>query len=545
MSNTSPPHSLRERLRALLSRIWLRLLAFNLLLVFLPLAAVFTLATYERQLLVRQERSMVQQGRLLAAALGGQGELTQDSARALLRRLQGRTRARLRVLDDQGRLLSDTSILGPDSADADLDGVAEEDLGPDPQESWLYRIGALPFRLIGRFKPRPPVGEADFYANQTLYQGSEIAKALGGEYGSATRYTGGQRSMTLYSAIPVRSDLDIVGVALVSQSTYQILRDLYEVRLSIFKIFLASLGVALVLGLMVSKTIVQPLEELRRETFSLLDAKGRLRGLFRSSRRPDEIGDLSRDLRELARRLKEQQEFSQSFAADLSHEFKNPLASIRTATEVLAVLDDQQERQRFLKMIERDTARLEHLLSTVRELASIDAGSDSDESETIALAPLTRSLVEGWSQRQRQRPEREAHPVELNTNGLPLHVHASPERLGQIVDNLLDNAASFSPPEAPIEVSVDAAGRDAVIRVQDHGPGIPQQHLERVFDRFFSYRPEAPRAEDDHSGLGLAIVKAIAESYGGRVAAARGREGGAVFEIYLPRVAAEEPPLAR
>ena len=95
MPSTLKLNSLRERLRALLSRIWLRLLAFNLLLVFLPLAAVFTLATYERQLLVRQERSMVQQGRLLAAALGEQGELTTESSHALLRRLQGRTRAQI------------------------------------------------------------------------------------------------------------------------------------------------------------------------------------------------------------------------------------------------------------------------------------------------------------------------------------------------------------------------------------------------------------------------------------------------------------------
>jgi two-component system sensor histidine kinase ChvG len=523
--------SLLTRLRAYLARIWLRLLAFNLLLVFLPLAAVFYLQTYEEQLLERQERSMVQQGRLLAAALGEGGELGREDAELLLRRLQGRTQARLRILDAEGRLLADTSVLVPQSEEEE---EVEADDEPDPSESWLYRLGALPFRLLARLRPRPPIGEGDFYSAIEPFDGPEVRRALSGAYGSATRITpGGQRSVTLYSAIPIRDDFDVVGVALVSQSTFQILRDLYEIRLSIFRIFLLSVAFAIFLSLVVSKTIVRPLHRLREETTSLLDAKGRLRGTYAHSERPDEIGDLSRDLHELARRLMEHQRFTESFAADLSHEFKNPLAAIRTATDVLAEIEDPRDRKRFLRMIERDTARLEHLLSGVRELAAIDAGSDdSDESRPVVLPRLVDDLVEGWRQRQG-----EGRRVELRFEDEGAVVHVAPQRLAQIVDNLLDNAADHSPTAEPIEITVESDDGDAVLRVRDHGSGVPPEHVGRVFDRFFSYRPESD--DDEHSGLGLAIVKAISESYGGRVEVAKPAEGeGAVFEVRLPKLPA-------
>ncbi len=521
-----------ERLRVALSRIWLRLLAFNVLLVFLPLAAVFTLQVYEDQLLDRQEQAMAQQGRLIAAALGESGPVDERQARELLRKLEGRTRARLRILDATGRLLADTSQLGP-SSPTDSPPAAETEKQDAPEESLLYRIGASPFRFRQRFKPSPPVAASDGYSPNQPFDGPEVERALSGAYGADTRLTPGQRSVTLYSAIPIRDDHRVVGVALVSQSTFSILQDLYEVRLQVFKIFLFSIAAASILSLVVATTIARPLRRLRQETGSLMDARGRLTGAFAESRRRDEIGDLTRALRELSRRLGEHQERTRSFAADLSHEFKNPLASIRSAAEVLDVAENDRERERFLEMIRSDTARLERLLTSLRDLSVIDAGADARDSSRISFARLSEPIVEGWRARQGRGRE-----VRLRSDGPEPWAQFSADYFAQVLDNLLDNAASFSPPDAPIEVETAVAGNWSELSVRDHGPGIPDQHLDRVFDRFFTYRPgEEPRADepDEHSGLGLAIVKSIIESHGGQVTVENAQGGGARFTIRLPR----------
>ena len=525
-----------EQLRVLLARIWLRLLAFNILLVFLPMAAVFALRVYEVQLLDRQEQAMAQQGRLISASLGGEASIQEADARELLRRLEGRTRARLRVLDEQGMLLADTSILGPqrDAQEGVEDAEARTNLAEAPEESWLYRLGAFPFRFLNMLKPNPPLSQGqDFYSPDKPFDGPEVRKALGGAYGADTRLTQGQRSLTLYSAIPIRNDLEVIGVALVSQSTYQILRDLYEVRLSIFKIFLGSLLAALVLSLLVGTTIASPLRRLRDETGDLLDARGRLTGDFAQSTRRDEIGDLTRALRALASRLAEYQEKTRSFAADLSHEFKNPLASIRSATDVLGDIEDPREQLRFVAMIQGDIARLERLLSSLRDVSTIDAGADTDESEVISFVSLCGQIVDGW--RERHGKDRDIVFKKLPKSSEHVAILTAPHRFGQVIDNLLDNAASFSPAGAPIEVALETLPDEAVVRIRDHGPGIPEEHIHRVFDRFFSYRPEDARGRD-HSGLGLAIVRAIIESYGGRVEAENAAGGGAQFTVRLPRV---------
>jgi two-component system sensor histidine kinase ChvG len=262
-------------------------------------------------------------------------------------------------------------------------------------------------------------------------------------------------------------------------------------------------AVAVVLSLMISTTIVGPLRRLRKEATTLLDARGRFTRLFAPMRRRDEIGELGRDLRALAQRLKEQQE--------RAHEFRNPLASIRGATEVLAELDDPVERRRFVAMIESDTARLERLLSGVRELSRIDAGSDGSRAESSDLAILVPQLVDGWRQRHG-----DAWVLRCAPAGERLHVGLGGDRAAQVVDNLLDNATSFAPRGSTIDIAVEGGEREVRLWVRDHGPGIPLEHRQRVFDRFFSDRPTSLGQNGEpngaggfgHTGLGLAIVRA-------------------------------------
>lgn len=533
----------RERARTFLSRISIRLLAFNVLLVFLPAAGLLTLDTYERQLLRAQEQAMVQQGRLLAAALAGSaggspadgdesGEpLSSEEpeacrAQRILTDLRGRQQARLRVVDAEGRLVADSSRLGPPREPEAASAYPPVGV-PD---GILYWIGALPFRLYRYLAeaPQPTPDAGEFYAGETVLRGPEIAAALGGRYGAATRISGGQRSVTLYTAIPIRSDHRVIGAVLVSQSTYGILQALYAVRLDVFKVVLASVAAAAVLSLLVSTTIARPLRRLRAEALALVDRRGRLQGGFRGVSSRDEIGDLARALEQLVARLRDHMSLVESYASEVSHEFKNPLASIRTATELLPGVDDPEQRRRFLQIVQRDVARMERLLAGVREISRIDARLDDDEPQPVDLVALLESIVEGYRLRMR-------HGVafELTKPDTPLVVRAVPDRLTQAFENLLDNALSFSPSGSTVRVALSPAAQAAIITVDDEGPGVPPEHLEKIFARFFSYRPGSPSA-NGHAGLGLPIAKAIIERYGGTIAASNRGEGGAAFAVRLP-----------
>ena len=515
-------------LRRFISKISIRLLAFNVLLVLLPAAAVSYLEIYESQLLRAQEQSMVQQGRVLAAALSERGPLSGPGVEPILVRLEQRTTSRIRVVDAHALLLSDTSRLGPQREPDETDASAE--IGS--RQSWLYRVGSYLFRFLEALvtEPRAVVGQ-EFYSADRPLDGVEVEQALKGNYGAATRITpGGQRSLTLYSAIPVTDEGSVVGAVLVSQSTFQILQDLIEVRLTVFRFLLVAVGFAAILSLLVSTTISRPLKRLRSQAMAILDRRGRITGRFRGLNRLDEIGDLSRALSELSARLEERMRFIESFAADVSHEFKNPLASIRSAAEMLKDVEDPKERARFATMVERDIARLESLLSGVMEISQLDVAAPGSEEESVAVA-LHEVLVRVLENERRRYP---GYNFELALRESSVVVVASPMRIVQIFENLVENAVSFSPKGGLVRVSLDRDGKEALVRVEDEGSGIPQQHRDRIFDRFFSYRPDATRAKE-HSGLGLSIVKAILERYGGSIALVDSELGGAGFEVRLRR----------
>ena len=513
-----------------------RLLAFNLLLVFLPLFGFLSLDVYEHRLLRAQERSMVQQARLLAASLSTMPDYTPQSPEDLIASLQGRLDARLRVVDAEGNLLADSSrmrLLG--ALDAPPPEPDEESSAKRPaRASRLYRIGAWFYRIYARvFEPPAPSFEsAEFYGAARKLDGPEIQAALDGRYGSATRVSAaGQRSVTLYSAIPFRRDGKIAGAVLVSQSTYRILQDLYAERLALFKVVLLTVIVAGLLSFLVAATIARPLRHLRDEAEAILDRRGRLTGGFEGSHRADQIGDLARALQELTRRLDARMKTLETFAADVSHELRNPLTSIRTAAEMAGEVEDPAERRRFLDIVQRDIARMENLLAGVRDIASIDARLDQEARENVPLDRLLAEIVDSFNVRERGRVRFRLESPATST------VRGSTDRISRIFENLLDNAAGFSPDGSEVLVRLERRDSIAVVRVADHGPGIPAGHMDRIFERFFTYRPQMDADDsrtDGHSGLGLAIAAAIAEGYGGRITAANREGGGAEFQVRLP-----------
>ena len=508
--------------------ISLRLLLFNLLLVFLPVAGFLYLDTYEKQLLEAQERAMVQQGRVLAAALSGRGELEARDVDRMLARLGRRSEARLRVVDSRGNILADTSRRAPPGQAEPAAAAPPANAGP-VRRSVLYRVGAFFYDLYRRFLPPEPAAEPRAAETPGRLDGKEVRAALAGRYGRATRVSPGQRSVTLSSALPVQSAGRVVGAVVVSQSSYRILQDLYAIRLRIAEVCAVSLLAALILSLFVSATIARPIRRLRDEAEAIVDRQGRLRRRFRVLRRRDEIGDLARALETLTRRLEEHVRQLETFASDLAHELKNPLASIRASMEMLADVGDREERRRFQRVVLEEVARMEHQLSELAEITRIDARLEAEEQVAVPLNGLLEQIAERFRLRENGRIR-----FLLTIPEDVITVRAAPARLTQAFENVIDNAASFSPDGAEVRVLLGRSADGAAVSVSDQGPGIPPSHASKIFDRFFSYRPDGGQRGRRHTGLGLAIVKSIVEGYGGAISATNDPEGGATFTVRLP-----------
>jgi two-component system, OmpR family, sensor histidine kinase ChvG len=508
------------------SRIGLRLLAFNILVVFVPIVGVLYLDVYESHLLEAQERAMVQQARILAAATGGSSEIDREATQDLLARLARRNDARLRVFDRMGTPIADSAEVAVEAQPDDAAGSRYESAPPSTRLRILYRIGAA----LARLTSTPEKGSNKAASTSVLPPdsdvASEVAAALAGRYGATTRPTPGQRSLTLYTAVPVRNGDTVTGAVLVSQSTFRILQALYAVRLRIFEVVIASLAVAAVLTMVAATTIVTPLTRLRRAAASLAERRRRLPHDFPGTRRRDEIGELARALEDLTHRLSAHIALLEGFAADVSHEFKNPLAGIRTAAETIEACDPA-ERSRFIVLMLRDVERLERLVSSLRELARIDRRLEHGGIETVDLGELLHTVAEGV----RLRAESPARIVVRSRDGR-CPVAGDVESLTQVFENLLANAVSFTPDGSGVEVQLSRDHQYCRVSVEDRGPGIPEAHLARVFDRFFTYRPVEGRG--DHLGLGLAIAQRIVQGHDGTITAANREGGGAVFEVRLP-----------
>lgn len=545
--------------RPFLGRLSVRLLAFNLLLVFLPLASLLYLDTYEKQLLEMQEASMIQQGRVFASAMAGV-DLAAEST-AILARLGARVDSRIRVVDTGGRLVADSAAEPAAAKPRSAPGAEAQAASRKANERMLYRTFVSPINAVRRWllPPGESYDSGEFYSGAATLLGPEVQAALAGRYGSITRLsTGGQVSVNLYSAIPVfgSASNEVRGAVLVSRSTYGILRRLYEVRLELIKVFVFSLAAALLLSVALSMTITVPIVRLKRQAEGVLDRSGRFRGRFTGLRRKDEIGDLSRSLSDLSARLERRIGFIDGFTADLLHELKNPLAAIRGAVELAlsepggddvggddagdpagdpaSGLASENARVRGLLLRVRDEElRMERLLSRLRELGRIDNRMDDEEASLVDLAELAPLILSRY-------PHKDYPTVRVvfdaRVDG-PALVRANPDRLTQLLSNPVDNAVSFSPVGSTVTVRLSAGSLSGLsgylVEVDDDGPGADPASLPRAFDRFYSDRPAA--AADEHTGLGLAIAHAIATGYGGACSLENRPEGGCRFSLVLPR----------
>jgi two-component system sensor histidine kinase ChvG len=310
---------------------------------------------------------------------------------------------------------------------------------------------------------------------------------------------------------------------------------LRNVRFELLRIFSVALCVTVLLSVYLASTIARPIHRLA-EAAERAQGRGARIEIPDLTRRGDEIGDLSRSMREMTNALWLRMSAIESFASDVAHEIKNPLSSLRSAVETAVKIDDPVKQQRLLAIILDDVERLSRLITDISDASRLDAELSRDVMEPIDLAAMLRALVDIH---ETTRADGTAHvALSLPERRRGLVVSGIESRLSQVFLNLISNAVSFSPPGGEIRVRAREDGRAVLVTVEDDGPGIPPEKLTTIFDRFYTERPAAEKF-GTHSGLGLSISKQIAEAHRGRIWAenrhdATGAVCGARFLIRLP-----------
>jgi two-component system sensor histidine kinase ChvG len=300
--------------------------------------------------------------------------------------------------------------------------------------------------------------------------------------------------------------------------------------------------VTLLSSLMLTQLIAQPIMRLSSAADRVRLSRARAIDLPDLANREDEIGDLTRSLTDMTRALSDRIDAIERFAADVAHEIRNPLTSIRSATETLELVKDEAPRERLMRILKQDVGRLDRLITDISNASRLDAELSRESPRLLDLEKVMADIAAFYEATLR---EGDAHVRFVPTAPHePLRINGREGPLGQVFRNLIDNARSFSSPEGEVRVSLSRRGSEIVAVVDDDGPGMPPDNLETVFERFYTSRPKGA-AFGGNSGLGLSIARQIIEAHNGRIWAENrlgqdGQVAGARFSVALPAAGGRE-----
>ncbi len=529
------PAGKRARARGMFSPLTRRILAINILALGILAGGVLYLDRFERELIDSRVGALMTQGEIIAGALGEAAisgpeatAIERITARRILRRLvvPGGTRARLFGVD--GDLLLDSRDLLASQQVLTRELAPYGNGGPWGWIRKLYEGLAGPFaatRELEEYRETPRQRASDY---------RETAAALAGAPGFAIRQ-GPEGSLVLTVAQPVQRLKRVLGALMLSLEDREIETAVREQRLNILAVFAAVLTGTVLLSLFLASTIARPVRKLAEAADRVSKGVSERVTVPDFTARSDEIGDLSAALGAMTETLYRRLDAIEAFAADVAHEIKNPLSSLRSAVEAVARTDDPEQQRRLFRIIQDDVARLDRLITDISDASRLDAELSRAPTEAVDMGALLAGVAEIYRSRREDGDAATATP-ELETrvsSDQPLIVRGLAGRLGQAVQNLLDNAVSFSPAGGTLRLSADRRGAWIVVTVEDDGPGIPEHELEAVFDRFYTERPSR-ETFGKHSGLGLSIARQIAEAHGGTITAANRSGGGACLTLRLP-----------
>ncbi|SOC37173.1 two-component system sensor histidine kinase ChvG [Rhizobium subbaraonis] len=554
---------------AVFSSLTRRILFFNLVALVVLVAGILYLNQFREGLIDARVESLLTQGEIIAGAISASASvdtnsITVDPEKLLelqagqsitplpndedldfpinpervapvLRRLISPARVRARIYDTDANLLLDSRHLYTQGQ------VLRFDLPPvEPEESsffdrfsaWFNRVlqpGNLP-----EYKEAPG-GDGSIYP--------EVMNALTGVRGAVVRVTD-KGELIVSVAVPVQRFRAVLGVLLLSTQAGDIDKIVHAERLAIMRVFgVAALG-NVFLSLLLSSTIANPLRRLSAAAIRVRRGGAKEREEIPDfSSRQDEIGNLSVAIREMTTALYDRIDAIESFAADVSHELKNPLTSLRSAVETLPLARTDESKKRLMDVIQHDVRRLDRLISDISDASRLDAELARSDAKTVDLEKVLGDLVDISRQvRSNKKPVILDFVVDRNDNPKArFDISGYELRIGQIITNLIENARSFVPEQGGRIVVRLSNGRNGrrIVRIEDNGPGIQAEDIDRIFERFYTDRP-ASEGFGQNSGLGLSISRQIAEAHGGTLKAENiidrgtGEIKGARFILSLP-----------
>lgn len=523
---TEDPVRRRRLVRVRGSRLGGLILALNLLSLLILLGGALALNEWSTGLIDSRQESLMGQAELLAKVLSDEDytrgepvpELNRDqSAKVLIDRFVPAGQ-RARIFDRDGVLLADSF---------DVSDVIEG------HTLAAARPAGTPARPND---VDPRAAEKLERANAAL--GDEIFAALAGDPQSTVRRSeNGERVVSV--SLPIRHVQQVLGVLTLEAN--DVAAVLGAQRRALVPFALVALAVNILASLLLHLFVARPVMRLSAAADQVRLQRARAISLPDLEDRRDEIGDLARSLESMTETLSARMDAIEGFAADVSHEIKNPLTSIRSALETLDLVKDKSQRDRLTSVLQQDVRRLDRLITDISNASRLDAELSRDRPRTVDLGALLTDIVSIYETTSKPGEA----PVLLSiAEDAGVRVMGRDGPLGQVFRNLIDNARSFSPSGHPVRVAVRRDETDPQrplrILVEDEGPGIPPENLETVFERFYTSRPRGA-AFGSNSGLGLSIVRQIVEAHGGRVMALNrtGADGvveGARFEVSLPAV---------
>ena len=524
----------RRRRRRFISPLTRRLLAVNVLALAIPVGGLLYLDEYKSGLVEAEFVALRTHGEIVAGALAegavttdlsGKSEFLVERTRQMVRRLVEPTHVRARLFHTGGTLMADSRMLMGSG------GVVKvEDLPPPtPPDGVTEPIVDVYETVAGWFRGTEDLEHYREFADQRAQHYAEVQRALLGEPARALR-RGQQGALILGFALPVQRYKKVIGALYLTADSQEIDAAIRAVRFDVLKIFAIALAVTVLLSLYLAGTITRPILRLAGAADLVRRGHGRKHRIPDFSGRRDELGELASALREMTDALWARMDAIERFAADVAHEIKNPLSSLRSAVETAARVKDGEQQRRLMSIIQDDVARLDRLITDISDASRLDAELSREETVPVQIDRLLSTLVDIHN----ETGESEGLRLILDlAPGANLRVRGLEERLGQVFRNLIVNAISFSPPGGFIRIAAQRDDGDVVVQIEDTGPGIPENRYEEIFDRFYSERPRGEKF-GTHSGLGLSISRQIVNAHGGSIRAENRAEGGARFIVRLP-----------
>ena len=496
-----------------------RILAVNIFAVAILAGSIFYLDSFRSRLTQARVDQAQSEAVMIAHMLSA---IPQDRRQPILVRLGQDSQTRLRVYGPQGAPRAD-SWVGANPTYQLRDPTIEpwyRDVARALDNGFDAIVGA---RRPPKFIPPP---------RDVIAAWPEALRAL---------RTGGVQTMvrrapdgTPYIASAQRISGADDEVLLLTVNARDVRRVVRAERFSLAMVLLATLLVSIMLSRFLARTIANPLRRLAHAAHRVRRGSAREVDVPTLPARSDEIGQLARALHEMTQSLRQRIDATDALAADVTHELKNPLASLRSAVDTLERVEDPALRAQMIDLVRQDVGRLDRLVVDIAEASRLDAELSRARFEPVDVGRMIERMVPVWDERAAGR----ARVAFARPRVATATVSGDESRLARLIDNLVDNAISFSPAGGLVEISAARVGEEVVIVVQDEGPGVPGDAREAIFNRFHSIRPEEDFGR--HSGLGLAIAKAIVLGHDGRIEIEDREDGrsGARFVVRFQGAAA-------